>query len=218
MRRHIAAEDAWFAEMLQPLAPTTPTAHPARAVLYAYLRGRLPDRWLEEQRLVSSPDAWTLTRVSQHLLVCDSCHTELAQMRRAQLRPRWEEIAARLGSPEAVAVHLRTAALAVALLLLLNWGLVIFSPPPPGTLSPCPARPIKSPDKGKDPSMSESAPREATKLELCSNEQPQPAFWQRWWTLWLLTPWGFAILAHISWFLLNNQNYGSSARGPEAAG
>jgi hypothetical protein len=75
-------DDKWFRELIKPLPASSDHAHPSRADLRAYLHGRLPDIW---RTGAHSPDAWTLTEVSQHLLICEGCAQQLALMRRQEL-------------------------------------------------------------------------------------------------------------------------------------
>lgn len=200
--RHLrSADDAWFAEMLRPLVSDGRHVHPTRALLYAYLKKRLPDRWLSVEEWQASSDHWTLTSVSQHLLCCRSCQSEISQMRHAQLRSRWEETVAHLGSPHAVAMHLRGFALVAALLLLLNGTLLLFFPAPGETLTPC-----GTPAKGmqiKDTSAEKFGPPrpEETSSRLCLHA-PAPQLWQIWWAPPMLAIWIPVLLLHLGWFLL----------------
>jgi hypothetical protein len=112
-------DDKWFRELIKPLPASSDHAHPSRADLRAYLHGRLPDIW---RTGAHSPDAWTLTEVSQHLLICEGCAQQLALMRRQEL----EQIALQ----GALRTHALVYAMALAVLLVLNAFLVVMVPTP----------------------------------------------------------------------------------------
>lgn len=193
--------DEWFVQMLKPLSgDLRDEVHPSRAVLRAYLKGRLPDQWRLGARQYS-PDDWTLTEVSQHALVCTSCQQQLARMRHAE-RSR-EEILNYLRTPSAVFTHLKIFAAAMALLFALNWAMLTFLPLPQPTLSKCtqvkPPEPIEMGHERVPP----TTPEEYTKPRLCWN-WPTTEPWRTWWAPWAFLFWLLFLAVHLlicAWWL-----------------
>jgi len=175
--------DKWFRELIKPLPPSSDHTHPARAVLQAYLSGRLPDIW---RTGAHSLDAWTLTEVSQHLLTCRDCAQQLALMRRREL----EQIAL----PNALRTHVIVYAIALAALLVVNAFLVMMVPTP-GVLRPCGVAVDKTGSAGA------GEPLEVldSSLRVCTSvPAPRPP-WQTWWVVWVLLVWTPLLGLHLVW-------------------
>ncbi|MCS6903009.1 MAG: hypothetical protein NZO41_01875 [Candidatus Bipolaricaulota bacterium] len=200
-----SSEDAWFLEKLKsmPLASEGLRSHPTRAVLHAYLHNRLPDRWLSAEELQAEAKPWTLTAVSQHVLHCPRCQSEIAQMRRALLQNRWDEVISSLSSPQAVFTHLRALALVVAILLLLNGMLLMLFPAPGGKFIPCSTL-IKSLQyKGESAEKSGPPVVDLDANRLCWSSSAGQ-MWQTWWAWGILAIWLPLLLLHILWVWANH--------------
>jgi hypothetical protein len=178
-------DDKWFRELIKPLPASSDHAHPPRADLRAYLHGRLPDIW---RTGAHSPDAWTLTEVSQHLLICEGCAQQLALMRRQEL----EQIALQ----GALRTHALVYAMALAVLLVLNAFLVVMVPTP--VLRSCGV----VVDKISSAGAGESIEVPDSSMKVCTSvPAPRPP-WQTWWVVWVLLVWTPLLGLHLLWELM----------------
>jgi hypothetical protein len=178
-------DDKWFRELIKPLPASSAHAHPSRADLRAYLHGRLPDIW---RTGAHSPDAWTLTEVSQHLLICEGCAQQLALMRRQEL----EQIALQ----GALRTHALVYAMALAVLLVLNAFLVVMVPTP--VLRSCGV----VVDKTSSAGAGESIEVPDSSMKVCTSVPvPRPP-WQTWWVVWVLLVWTPLLGLHLLWELM----------------
>jgi hypothetical protein len=178
-------DDKWFRELIKPLPASSDHAHPSRADLRAYLHGRLPDIW---RTGAHSPDAWTLTEVSQHLLICEGCAQQLALMRRQEL----EQIALQ----GALRTHALVYAMALAVLLVLNAFLVVMVPTP--VLRSCGV----VVDKISSAGAGESIEVPDSSMKVCTSvPAPRPP-WQTWWVVWVLLVWTPLLGLHLLWELM----------------
>jgi hypothetical protein len=178
-------DDKWFRELIKPLPASSDHAHPSRADLRAYLHGRLPDIW---RTGAHSPDAWTLTEVSQHLLICEGCAQQLALMRRQEL----EQIALQ----GALRTHALVYAMALAVLLVLNAFLVVMVPTP--VLRSCGV----VVDKTSSAGAGESIEVPDSSMKVCTSVPvPRPP-WQTWWVVWVLLVWTPLLGLHLLWELM----------------
>jgi hypothetical protein len=195
-----SSDDAWFLEKLKSmtLASDELDSHPTRAILHAYLHNRLPDRWLSLEELRADSHRWTLTTVSQHVLVCPSCQSEISQMRRAQLQNRREEMVLQIGSPQAVSLHLRGFALVAAILLLLNGALLMLFPAPGGEFTPCSTLVKGIHYKGDGAERSGPPIVEEYSSKLCWSASSSQT-WQTWWAPVVMGLWLPFLLWHLLW-------------------
>jgi hypothetical protein len=179
-------DDKWFRELIKPLPASSAHAHPSRADLRAYLHGRLPDIW---RTGAHSPDAWTLTEVSQHLLICEGCAQQLALMRRQELE--------QVTLPNALRTHIVMYAIVLAALFVLNAFLVMVLPAPV-VLRPCGAGIEKagSAESTESPRALPSAPKVCNPVPA-----PRPP-WQTWWVVWVLLVWTPLLGLHLLWELM----------------
>jgi hypothetical protein len=178
-------DDKWFRELIKPLLASSAHAHPSRADLRAYLHGRLPDIW---RTGAHSPDAWTLTEVSQHLLICEGCAQQLALMRRQEL----EQIALR----GALRTHALVYAMALAVLLVLNAFLVVMVPTPVLRSCGVVVDKISSAGAGESIEVPDSSMKVCTSVPV-----PRPP-WQTWWVVWVLLVWTPLLGLHLLWELM----------------
>jgi hypothetical protein len=178
-------DDKWFRELIKPLLASSAHAHPSRADLRAYLHGRLPDIW---RTGAHSPDAWTLTEVSQHLLICEGCAQQLALMRRQEL----EQIALQ----GALRTHALVYAMALAVLLVLNAFLVVMVPTPVLRSCGVVVDKISSAGAGESIEVPDSSMKVCTSVPV-----PRPP-WQTWWVVWVLLVWTPLLGLHLLWELM----------------
>jgi hypothetical protein len=178
-------DDKWFRELIKPLPASSAHAHPSRADLRAYLHGRLPDIW---RTGAHSPDAWTLTEVSQHLLICEGCAQQLALMRRQEL----EQIALQ----GALRTHALVYAMALAVLLVLNAFLVVMVPTPVLRSCGVVVDKISSAGAGESIEVPDSSMKVCTSVPV-----PRPP-WQTWWVVWVLLVWTPLLGLHLLWELM----------------
>jgi hypothetical protein len=178
-------DDKWFRELIKPLPASSDHAHPSRADLRAYLHGRLPDIW---RTGAHSPDAWTLTEVSQHLLICEGCAQQLALMRRQEL----EQIALQ----GALRTHALVYAMALAVLLVLNAFLVVMVPTPVLRSCSVVVDKISSAGAGESIEVPDSSMKVCTSVPV-----PRPP-WQTWWVVWVLLVWTPLLGLHLLWELM----------------
>jgi hypothetical protein len=178
-------DDKWFRELIKPLPASSDHAHPSRADLRAYLHGRLPDIW---RTGAHSPDAWTLTEVSQHLLICEGCAQQLALMRRQEL----EQIALQ----GALRTHALVYAMALAVLLVLNAFLVVMVPTPVLRSCGVVVDKISSAGAGESIEVPDSSMKVCTSVPV-----PRPP-WQTWWVVWVLLVWTPLLGLHLLWELM----------------
>ncbi len=176
-------DDKWFRELIKPLPASSDHTHPSRAVLQAYLHGRLPDIW---RTGAHSPNVWTLTEVSQHLLTCGDCAQQLALMRRQELE--------QVTLPNALRTHLVVYAIVLAALFVLNAFLVLMVPAP-GVLRSCGVAADKtgSARAGESLEVPDSSPRVCTSVPA-----PRPS-WQTWWVVWVILVWTPLVGLHLLW-------------------
>jgi len=198
---------SWFERLLAPLrASSRDNAHPSRAVLHAYLKGRLRDTWRPGMRPLD-PHDWTLTEVSQHALACRDCAQQLALMRRRELEHAtpWRDLWHRF--PGAIRAHLAVYLLALFALLALNAFLVMVLPAPT-VLPPCaslgdragPEQPFNS--QTVDRNLKLEGLNRPVKLppSLSGVCTPVPAprpLWQTWWIGWVALLWTMLVGLHI---------------------
>jgi hypothetical protein len=178
-------DDKWFRELIKPLPASSDHAHPSRADLRAYLHGRLPDIW---RTGAHSPNAWTLTEVSQHLLICEGCAQQLALMRRQEL----EQIALQ----GALRTHALVYAMALAVLLVLNAFLVVMVPTP--VLRSCGV----VVDKISSAGAGESIEVPDSSMKVCTFMPVPRPLWQTWWVVWVLLVWTPLLGLHLLWELM----------------
>jgi hypothetical protein len=178
-------DDKWFRELIKPLPASSDHAHPSRADLRAYLHGRLPDIW---RTGAHSPDAWTLTEVSQHLLICEGCAQQLVLMRRQEL----EQIALQ----GALRTHALVYAMALAVLLVLNAFLVVMVPTP--VLRSCGV----VVDKISSAGAGESIEVPDSSMKVCTSVPVPRPLWQTWWVVWVLLVWTPLLGLHLLWELM----------------
>ncbi len=209
MKEH--QRDSWFVELLKPLGDIAPgNVHPSRAILHAYLKGRLPDIWRVGDR-PPNPDDWTLTEVSQHALACHACGQQLAHRRRVELEHAkvWTKSLAR----SAIRVHSALYALALIILLGLNGMLLALFPP----LAPAPC----SPSSPQDAAGTYQTVDQRLKLEGVNKPvglpgacppAPAPQPWQRWWAPWIFIFWTPLLGLHALWGWLTEIGLGRRHR------
>ncbi len=179
-------DDKWFRELIKPLPASSDHTHPSRAVLQAYLQGRFPDIW---RTGAHSPDAWTLTEVSQHLLTCGDCAQQLALMRRQELE--------QVTLPNALRTHIVVYAIVLAALFVLNAFLVLMLPAPV-VLRPCGAG-IEKAGSAEPTELLGALP---SSLRVCNPvPAPRPP-WQTWWVVWVLLVWTPLLGLHLLWELM----------------
>jgi hypothetical protein len=143
------SHDEWFSRLFGDRPSFSSEKHPSLDVLKNYLDNRLPQ---EDKRLLFDPARtdWTVNKVSFHLLDCDRCSEQLAQLRRVEvichrgLVPSWwQQFSEKILHPRTVKAHLKTFAVVAVILLLVNAGILLwnsFTPPvPPGSLPPSPS-------------------------------------------------------------------------------
>ncbi len=200
--------DSWFLELLQPLRASAQGVHPPRAVLHAYLKGQLPDRWRVRAHSLDRDD-WTLTEVSQHALMCGDCAQQLAHMRRHELQAMpWRELWQRF--PGAIRAHIAVYALALLALLALNALLVTVLPVPVvsrpcGSLiddTPKSGQPIDAQGTGGNVKLDGVNRPVKLSSSLSGGCAPVPAprpWWQTWWIGWVFLIWTMLLGLHILW-------------------
>lgn len=198
--------DNWFQGLLQPLRTSARGTHPPRAVLYAYVKGQLPDTWRVPTPSLHLED-WMLTEVSQHTLTCRDCAQQLALMRQRQLEHGavWRELWDQL--PRSIRTHFTVYIFALFALFTLNVLLVAVLPAPTVSL-PCPSLNGAGPVQPGDFQMVDKNPKtEVNKpvkmpSSLSKECAPVPAprpLWQRWWAGWILLIWTLALGLHVLW-------------------
>lgn len=205
--------DSWFIELLKPLRDIAAgNVHPSRAILHAYLKGRLPDIWRVGDR-PPDPDDWTLTEVSHHLLACQACGQQLTHMRRVEMEHAqvWTESLARI--PSAIRVH--AALYALALIVLFGFNGMLLALFPPLTPSPC------SPSSPQDTAGTDQTVDQRLKLEGVNKPvglpgacppAPTPQPWQRWWAPWIFIFWTPLLGLHALWGWLTEIGLGRRHR------
>ncbi len=194
--------DNWFWGLLQPLRTSARSAHPSRTILCAYVKGQLPDTWRVPTPSLDLND-WTLTEVSQHVLVCRDCAQQLADLRQRELghvtvrRDVWHHF------PSAIRAHLTAYALALLVLFALN-AFFVIELPPPMVLLPCTGPgALKEPAQPAAPESAEINWRfEGLNRPVSLSCAPVPAprpWWQTWWIGWVFIVWTILLGLHILW-------------------
>jgi hypothetical protein len=197
---------SWFGELLTPLRPRVMGERPcpSRAILRAYVRGRLRDLWRVGARPLN-PNDWTLTEVSQHALTCPACAQQVALMRRRELehtslwREFWESL------PGAIRAHVAAYALALFALVMVN-ALVVTLVPAPTVALPCTPAGSANPFGSEMPDRNlklDGLNKPAKLPPSLSNEcapvpAPRPP-WQTWWSMWVLLLWTPLLGLHLLW-------------------
>lgn len=186
-------DDSWFQELIKPLRARLNQVHPSRAILRAYLQGRLPDT--------------TLTEVSQHALTCPECAQQLALMRQRKLEQGaiWREIWDQL--PRSIRAHFTVYIFALLALFTLNALLVTMLPAPMASRTCAP--PVDITGSQQDPQASDGNLKfeglnRPVKLpnSLSGVCLPAPAsrpLWQTWWINWVFLLWTMLLGLHILW-------------------
>lgn len=194
--------EGWFRELLRPLRTDARGTHPSRAVLHAYVKGRLPDKWRVPTRSLHLRD-WTLTEVSQHALTCRDCAQQLALLRRREVEraQSWQDLWYRV--PGTIRAHLAVYALALFALFALNTVFVMVLPPPMVPV-PCSASgALAEPVRPGDPQAAEINWRleqlnRPVSFSCALVPGPRP-WWQTWWIGWVFIIWTILLGLHIFW-------------------
>lgn len=203
MNHHQSDDWSWFWDLVKPLrTPPREGMHPSRAVLDAYVRGRLTDAWQVGAR--SLDQAWTLTEVSQHTLTCTDCAQQVALMRRLELgrvalwREMWHDL------PRMIRAHLGVYVCALFVLFAVNVSLVML--PPPMAARPCvlsgeiqPATPQMSNGSLKLEGVNKPVKPPSSFGGACLPVPAPRPFWQTWWIGWIFLLWTLALGLHIVW-------------------